>query len=300
MTGRAVRSRYALLVLAVLACTILPGEPLAARLDPGSGSFEFPFVSAGALRRITVWYHRPAAAATDAPIVFVMHGQDRNASTYRKYWIPFAEKKGFVLLTPEFSRTEFPNEWNYNLGNMTSADGAPYPESQWGFTAIEDIFDAVRKANGYTRPYYDIYGHSAGGQLVHRLVTFKPHARFRVAVAANSGWYVMPDWGVAYPYGLAGTSVSKDQLAKAFARRLIVLLGDRDMDPDHASLRRTPEAMAQGDTRYARGHAYFDRARRAAEELKTPLAWTLRTAPGVAHSNARMAPHAAQFVGDRD
>jgi poly(3-hydroxybutyrate) depolymerase len=96
MTGRAVYGRNALLVLAVLFCTIRPGEPLAARLDPGSGSFEFPFVSAGAPRRITVWYHRPATASADAPIVFVMHGQGRNASTYRRYWIPSSRTNGII------------------------------------------------------------------------------------------------------------------------------------------------------------------------------------------------------------
>jgi poly(3-hydroxybutyrate) depolymerase len=281
-------------------CLVHPGEAAASRLATGSGSFEFSFTSAGLVRRITVWYHRPEAAGAEAPIVFVMHGEGRNASTYRKYWIPIAEQKAFVLLTPEFSRREFPDQRNYNLGNMTSADGSPYPEAQWGYTAIEDIFNAVRSANGFTRSHYDIYGHSAGAQFVHRLVLFKPDARYRVAVAANAGWYTMPDFAVAYPYGLSGTRTTASQLAPVLQRRLVVLLGDQDTDPNHPSLRRTAEAAAQGENRYARGQAFFARAQRAAMELNAPLAWTLRIAPGVAHSNARMAPHAAAYVGDRD
>lgn len=276
------------------------GAGTAAPLSPGSGSFEFPFTSAGAQRRITVWYHRPAEAGADAPIVFVMHGQARNGATYRKYWIPFAEDRRFVLLVPEFSREEFSGEGAYNLGNMTAADGTRYPETQWGYTAIEDIFDAVRKANGFVRERYDIYGHSAGAQFVHRMVLFKPDARYRVAVAANAGWYTMPDYGVSYPYGLGTTGMAPAQLARALGRRLVVMLGDQDIDPAHRSLRRTPEARAQGEHRHARGKVFFECARSAAAEMNTRLAWTLETAPGIAHSNARVAPHAARFVGFRE
>ncbi len=269
-----------------------------ARLAPGSGSLQFPFVSGGEARRITVWYHRPASAGADAPVVFVMHGAGRSGESYRKAWIPFAEKGGFVLLVPEFSRKEFPGN-NYEQGSMVGRDGTRYPESQWTYTAVEDVFDAVRKANGFTAPTYDIYGHSAGGQFLHRLVFFKPNARYRVAVAASAGWYLMPDFEVEYPYGLAGSRVEKGQVAQAFGRRVVVLLGGADTDPNHYQLRRTPQAMLQGVNRLERGYAFYERARRAAAELQTPFNWLVEVAPGVPHSNARMAPFAAKYVDGR-
>jgi hypothetical protein len=304
VTGHAVQRAALARFAGVLAVALLliggPEQGRSAALSAGSVSFDFPFMSGGASRRITVWYHRPAEAGADAPVVFVMHGQARNGATYRKYWIPFAEERRFVLLVPEFSREEFPGDANYNLGTMTAADGTRNPEAQWGYTAIENIFDAVRKANGLSRPRYDIYGHSAGAQFVHRMVLFKPDARYRVAVAANAGWYTMPDSGVAYPYGLGGSGMAPAGLAPAFGRRLVVLLGDQDIDPAHRSLRRTPEALAQGEHRHARGHTFFERARHVAEKMKVPFAWTLHVVPGVVHSNARMAPRAAQFVGGND
>jgi hypothetical protein len=117
-----------------------------------------------------------------------------------------------------------------------------------------------------------------------------------MAVAANPGWYIMPDFDVAYPYGLRGAGIDEKQAAQAFGRKLVVLLGEKDNDPGHHQLSRSPEAMLQGNHRFERGHNFFDRARRTAAQLNTPLAWSLRIAPGVAHSNARIAPHAASAM----
>jgi poly(3-hydroxybutyrate) depolymerase len=289
-------TRFCLRVLLAVALAVAAVTARAdARLETGTGSFVFQFLAAGKPREIVVWYHYPAAAQADAPIVFVMHGTSRTAQNYRKYWIPFAEAQNFVLLVPEFSREQFPRD--YNVERMTLGDGTRVPRSQWPYAAIERIFDAVREGNGLRARTYDIYGHSAGGQFVHRLVLLMPEARFRVAVAANSGWYTMPDLAIAYPYGLAGTDVGATELARALQRKLIVLVGDRDIDPNHPQLRRTPEAAAQGEHRFQRGHTFFEQAQRSARKLDVELAWELHVAPGVAHSNARMAPHAAKFVG---
>jgi poly(3-hydroxybutyrate) depolymerase len=294
--------RIARLFLAALLFMAYPDERAAAQpaapLARGSGSFVLPFPSTGATREIKVWYHRPDQAGLDAPVVFVMHGAGRNGEGYRKAWIPIAEERRFILLVPEFSRAQFAGD--YNLERMTLPDGTGVPREQWPYTAIEDIFDAVGSANKLSARTYDIYGHSAGAQFVHRLVLLLPDARYHIAVAANAGWYTMPDFGVAYPYGFARTDVTPAQLAKSLGRRLVVLLGDQDTDPNHPQLRRAPEAMAQGDHRYARGHTFFERAQRAAAELNAPFAWALRVAPGVAHRNSRMTPHAAAFVGGRD
>lgn len=267
-----------------------------ARLEPGFGRFAFPFFSAGRMREITVYYHRPVAAGSDAPVLFVMHGENRNAESYRGQWAWIAEDKGYLLLVPEFSKEEFPGARAYNLGFVRNADGTTNPEPQWSYTAIEDLFTAVRAANRLAASSYLIYGHSAGAQFVHRLVIFKPAARFSVAIAANAGWYLMPDFDVRYPYGLSGAGIDRGQLARAFGRRLVVLLGDRDIDPDHPSLHRTGEALRQGLHRYERGQRFYELARRKAAEIDAPFAWSLKIAPGVAHSNARMVPHAAPLL----
>jgi poly(3-hydroxybutyrate) depolymerase len=294
---RATLTRALLAVSLVMQTGAGVAAPAAAHLVPGSGSFVFPLPGAGTTRQVQVWYYRPESAGPDTPVVFVMHGAGRNAEGYRRAWIPFAEKRRFALLVPEFSLGEFAGY--YNLERLSAA-GRPIPQAQWPYQAIEEIFDAVRTANGWRAPTYDIYGHSAGGQFVHRLALLLPQARYRVAVAANAGWYTMPDFDVAYPYGLGSTHVAPEQLARTLGRRLVVLLGERDIDPDHRQLRRTSGAMLQGEHRLARGLAFFQQGKLAAEKLRTPFGWQLQVAPGVAHSNSGMTPHAAAFVGSRD
>lgn len=50
----------------------------------------------------------------------------------------------------------------------------------------------------------------------------------------------------------------------SFSRPLLLLLGDADIDADHPQLPREPDAMKQGPHRFARGHHYFETARREA------------------------------------
>ena len=73
-------------------------------------------------------------------------------------------------------------------------------------------------------------------------------------------------------------------------------LGDKDIDPNHASLPRDPEAMAQGPHRFARGTAFFDALDAAAKRRPFRFAWRKVIVPGVAHDNAGMAVAAAEVL----
>lgn len=241
-----------------------------------------------------VRYHRPQVAGADAPVVFVMHGRGRNGETYHRHWVQHAEQGRFILLVPEFSATEFGGSRRYQFGNVMQREGTILPEAEWSFTALERIFDAVKRANDLAAPHYDLYGHSAGAQFVHRMVLAMPAARFRVAVAANAGSYAMPDPERRYPYGVGG--LEPGQWRPALGRRLIILLGDEDTDPDDKSLPRAPEALAQGAHRFERGERFFSDARGAAARLGVSFRWSLEVARG-GHSDARMAAAAARFVG---
>jgi hypothetical protein len=260
---------------------------------PGAGAFSF----VDDRRSMTVWYHRPSLFSTHTPIVFVMHGVKRDADLYRDNWKGAAERLGFLLVCPQFSKEDYPRRRNYQLGNLVDRAGRPIPKERWAFSVIERLFDAVRDMTGNTSERYCIYGHSAGGQFVHRLVLFVPEARFAVAVAANTGVYTMPTFGGdVFPYGLRGSGITAELLERAFGRRLVVMLGEEDTDPQDPFLRRSRRARRQGRNRLERGQLFYATAEREAARMGTTLNWTLETVPGAAHFDELMMPAAAQAL----
>lgn len=273
-----------------------------AALDTGSGSFVFASTPGTQDRPVTVWYHHPAGLPDTAPVVIVMHGASRNGEDYRDQWAGLADEHRFLLAVPEFSGEHYPGADLYNLGNMFAEDGTPNDEALWSYSAIEPIFDTVKARSGNQSERYIIYGHSAGGQFVHRFMMFKPDSRVEIAIPANAGWYTMPNSEYQFPYGMAGLEnfqgrSADDWVRGALERRMIVLLGDADTMTTQSNLRRTPEAMAQGTMRFARGHSYFAVARAEAGRLGMPFIWRIDTVPGVAHSNRQMAPGAVEALG---
>ena len=239
-----------------------------------------------------VYLTRPVHLAPDRPLLFVLHGAGRNADEYRDQWHELALEHDFLLVVPEFKERLYPGVRGYNLGNVFDPDGQVRSEPERSFSAIEAVFEEVRRRFGMTAQGYAIYGHSAGAQFLHRFLYHVPDARVTGAVAANAGWYTMPVFDAAYPYGLRGSVVGSGDLAAALQRPLTVLLGEADEDPQHPSLRRTPEALAQGPHRLARGQAFFSAASDAAAALGVPFAWQLLTVPGAGHDNRSMAPAA--------
>ncbi len=257
-------------------------------MNTGSGVCDFG--------RVRVWYHCPQARLVDLPVVFALHGASRNASTYRDTWARYADAHGFLLLSPEFSLANYPDDRAFNLGNVFAEGGARNARADWSFQAIEGIFDCVKKRAGLRASAYGFYGHSAGSQFVHRFLYFMPRARAHVFVAANAGWYTMPTFDRVYPYGLAGSGLTVADLKRSLNQRVVVLLGTDDVDVNHPKLRRTPQAMMQGAHRFERGHTFFYTAKREAEALRVPLNWRLDTAPDVGHDNEGMAKVAVAYL----
>ena len=268
----------------------------------GKGGFAYvePPGSPYAGVRVPVHTYRPAsvdAAKTDR-VLFVMHGTLRNGAEYRDKWIPLAEKYKALVLVPEFTRESFPGGM-YNRGNVRGQDDkTDVASSAWTFSLIERLFAFYKTATRNPVDGYSIYGHSAGGQFVHRLVEFLPTARIRHAVAANAGYYTLPTKTEdEYPFSRAGTPDESEAARRAiFGKRLTILLGEADTDPNDPDLYHSPEADKQGLTRFERGKYFYAAAQAATAKDNLPLNWRLVTVPGVGHSNEKMAPAAAKVM----
>ena len=243
---------------------------------------------------IPVHFHRPAVLRPGAPVVAVLHGVLRNGAEYRDAWIAQSEAQGFLLLVPEFSAAKFPGALWYNFGHAGDDGGQVFPRASWVFGALDRAVVGARAQLGAGPVGFALYGHSAGAQFAHRYVLLGGGVADRV-VSANAGWYTMPDPNAAFPYGLAGVGDAA-LLRAAFARRLVILLGEADVNPNHSSLRRNAAADRQGLHRFARGQAFFAAAATQAAAMRVPFNWVLSTVPGVGHSNAGMAAAAGSFL----
>ena len=280
-----------ILFIAVEALTSAQQPTVQQNIAVGEASFEFAPDARRPQRRLRVWTYRPETYGAASPIVFVMHGVNRNGEGYRDAWMPHSREGRFLLVVPEFSEELYPSE-AYQQGSIVDRAGQPVAPEQWTFTAIEKLFDRVKALTESKAERYYLYGHSAGGQFV--FVLFMPEARYARAIAANPGYYTFPTQDAKYPYGLKGTPIAGQLQPPVLARDFVLLLGEADTNRDDPDLRKTPQADAQGLTRFARGQNYFAAATEAAKQERAKFNWRLVTVPGVGHSNAKMAPAAAR------
>ena len=225
------------------------------RLHEGAGTFIFSDAAAGARRFIRIFYFRPQSSVRDARIVIAMHGLDRAAAEFRDVLVGQAERNGQILLVPEFDAEAFPGAHSYNYGNVRLAPPSPtvLPRNLWSFGIIDRLFRYVRTSLGSNRETFGLFGNSAGSQYVLRYLALTEAAAVDVAVASNSGMYMLPDLTVDYPIGMGGLDLDESYQHRYLGRRLIILLGDADTDSAAPDLPRNETAMTQGPHRLARG-----------------------------------------------
>ena len=247
-------------------------------------------------RPVRLWSARPKTYAAKTPLLFVHHGDLRNGREFRDFWLPLVDEVRILVIAPEFSATAYPGpEW-YNLGNRVDAEGRTKPREQWTYGVPERIFAALGQQGITARKRYGLFGHSSGGQFVHRAISLGFRNGVAAAATANAGTYAMPTFDVAFPYGLGDAEVDEAALRTLLAFRLTIFAGTADIDTAAAHFPRDPTAMRQGPTRYARAHAYMAAARRMAAALEVSCAWTLIEVPDVGHDGGKMSAAAAAAV----
>lgn len=249
---------------------------------------------------VPVWtYFTPGKDLKTCRILFVFHGNLRNASDYLNNWKEFADasKIGYIIICPEFSQQQYPNS-TYMTGNVLKdynnvepSKNTINPESDWLFSTIEPIFEHIRDITENQSTTYDLWGHSAGAQFLHRLVMLKPNNSFGTICCANSGFYTQPtllngnDPGnfysvvgenyytiLKYPYGLYLTfdtyfdDVLKIRNAKTFddienklnvfaSRNMYILLGKND-NGQSGSVHGEPQPAPRSKTQSSQGNDY--------------------------------------------
>ncbi|MDQ8730102.1 alpha/beta hydrolase [Bradyrhizobium sp. LHD-71] len=265
-------------------------------LIPEIGRSTLPFIDGFHPERpLQVNLYRPAAHGPDDPVVIVQHGMLRNGDEYRDFWIPAAEKHRILIAAPTFGNEHFPQAESYNNGLVIGSDGTIAARERWLYGVPARVFEALRQGGVTRLAKARIFGHSAGGQFVHRLLATRDDVPFEAAFAANSGWYTLPTLERRFPEGLDGLGFGEAELARWLAWPMVILAGDQDIVTDDPNLPSQTEALAQGPMRYARAHYMLDAAKAEAARRGLPCNWSLITVPGVGHDGAAMSRAAAAY-----
>lgn len=278
-------------------------------IKTGSGNFLIKGGTSHQEKMITVFYHQPKNFNSQSPLMMVIPGSGRNGWNYRDAWIEASEKQGILILSPHYPEKYYPEFWSYNLGGMItdvkinkertamlSYEINKDPE-EWIWDDFDRIFSKVKNRLQVETETYDMFGHSAGGQILHRLTLFNPDNKTNRILAANSGWYTIPSADDKFPYGLKGSLATDKQIEKAFRSNLVVFLGEEDNENEtRGHLVRSPETDKQGAHRLARGKYFYNKSKVYADSLGTEFNWELKIIPGIGHDYERMSKAAAKYL----
>jgi pimeloyl-ACP methyl ester carboxylesterase len=244
-------------------------------------------------RTVTLHCYRAAGFTPDKPVVLVQHGMLRNGDEYRDFWIPAADRHGLLIVAPTFGKAHWPEAEHYNNGLVLDASGGPRPREAWAYAIPLRVFAALRDAGVTRRSRAHLFGHSAGGQFGHRLVSTQPHDALEAVTVGNPGWYSLPTLAEPFPGGLGGIGLTDEDVVRLLACPMTILAGDQDIETSGPSLPAQPEAVAQGPHRFARAHHYFEAGKAEAARRGVACNWRLVPVAGIGHDGAAMSRVAA-------
>lgn len=266
-------------------------------LIAAQGAHSLPYFDpAFPTQRLVLHAARPHRYDTSTPILFVHHGVARNGEAYRDYWLDHVDTAGILAISIEFPEETFPEYLWYNFGNLHAKDGTPNPRAEWTFGIDDRLFGALQ-AQGLTRTRrYGVFGHSAGGQFVHRMLSFGYRDRVAVAISANAGTYAMPDLDIPWPFGLGAVGLTPETLKPVLEFPIVVMAGTNDNKTTGKFFPKSQRSMRQGAHRHERAHNYVRMGHAVAAALGTTCRWTAIDVPGVGHSGRGMSAAAAPVV----
>jgi hypothetical protein len=243
---------------------------------------------------IEVYTYKPSKFERQA-LVLVLHGLGRNASGYRDYAVPLADRLGLLVVSPLFDTARFPT-WRYQWGgvirpsnNSSSGTNAVEPEHAWTGRLLLAMVEAVRELEAAPALDYYLLGHSGGAQALSRIAALMTTGAQRI-VLANAGTYLWPSREARFPDGFGGlpSTLSSDAALRAYlAQPVTLLLGTADILQD-TDLSMREAAVAQGANRYERGLNAYRAGQTLAKARGWTFNWKIVEVPGVGHSASRM------------
>jgi len=289
-------------------------------IKTGSGYFVVEGGQGKVEKTIEVYYHKPESFTTGSEILLVIPGAGRNANTYRDSWVEASEKHSLLILSPMYPKEEYSFD-EYHLGGLIknsnlndcierventnkiklfeeklTFDSNPNA-NEWIFNDFDRIFDTAVKVLKSNQTSYNLFGHSAGGHILHRLAIFHKNSKADKILASNASFYTLLDFDQNYPFGLKDTPMDEEALKIAFKKNLVVFLGELDNENETGgSFLQSKSADKQGYHRLERGKFFFEQVKETAKRLDAEFNWELKIIAGIGHNYRLMGDAAGEFL----
>lgn len=229
------------------------------------------------------------------PVVMGFHGNDRDCSYWIDTWKEYAEEKGFMFFIPLFTREKFPTRKYQELG-VKDDNGNMLPANKWTSALVDSLIFHVLKYSGTADNKITVFGHSAGGQFVHRFMLLNNSPFIKKAIIGNPGWFTFPTKDYDYSYGIKDLdNFTQAQLRRMLRQNVILQLAEGDTIRE-SFLRKTPEADRQGRNRLERGNKFFDILDSISKSNQYDFNWRKVYVPNVGHDAVAMSRFAAEYL----
>jgi len=148
---------------------------------------------------VEIFYITPKKIDKDTQLLFVIHGNSRNAEDYITAWIPYIKNKNIIVVAPQFNKNSF--RYFFLLESATSSGKINNNPDDYINKSISSFFNFFQSKFSLSTNKYKMFGHSAGAQFTHRYMLLSNDKRISSAVIANAGWYTFLN-GASFPYGI--------------------------------------------------------------------------------------------------
>jgi len=242
---------------------------------------------------IELFYITPKKIDKDTELLFVMHGNDRNAKDYISAWIPHIKNKNIIVVAPRFDKRNY--RYFFLLESANSSGVINNNSNDYINSSISSFYNFFKSKFSLNTNKYMMFGHSAGAQFTHRYMLLSNDKRISNAVVANAGWYTFLN-GADFPYGINNSpiDITPSDIRWFMSNRSTLLIGGNDISLNDVNSSRG--AINQGRTRLDRANNYFNVMIDIADKENIPLRWTYKVVDRVGHDYKKMTFQAAKIL----
>ena len=242
---------------------------------------------------VEIFYITPNKIDKDTQLLFVIHGNSRNAEDYISAWIPYIGNKNIIVVAPQFNKNSF--RYFFLLESATSSGKINNNPDNYINKSISSFFNFFQSKFSLSTNKYKMFGHSAGAQFTHRYMLLSNDRRISNAVIANAGWYTFLN-GNNFPYGIKNSpiDISSDHIKWFMSNKTSLLIGNNDINLK--SVNSSKGAQRQGITRVDRANNYFNSLINISDNNNIPFRWSYKVVDKADHDYLKMTPVAAKIL----